>query len=337
MAKGATAAFLQTALSALLLGVLVWYISRNEITRVEEAAALIEVVNAGDVEVKGENGQPPQVAVELTGPMIPLERALSDLQQQELTGQVRLTEAQRTTGGRVTIPVSQANFAPVRDPRVRLRVLDREVVLMLTPMATRTLPVRLDTNVDRTRFRATLVPSEVTVRGPKAVLDRVDAVTTETLNAKEALEIGLPGIQRTVRIAPVQDGEPIECDEPVIVTLLFEEEMVERTIPNVPVRLLTTFDFPYQVRISQQEHRTTSITVRGPKSVVEADPHIADHIEVYLEVDDPRLIRPRPAPYLIERRYRLPDRVTFVRMSLPEKVEVDVSEPVASTPTPPPP
>jgi len=340
MRKGAVAEVIRTAGSALLLGILVWYISRNEITQEEEVWAEVQVVNAADCIIRGEGGGVPRVRVTLTGPILSLERVRNEIERRSLVARIRLAEERLNAGGRVAVRVRAADFGTIQDPRVRLTVPDRDLDLTITPLDTRSLPVGLDTDLDKTRYRAVIVPSTVQVRGPRAVLDGLSFVLTDPVNLRQAVEAGLEDVQQTVRIAAVQQGERIDCDERVFVHAFFEEETVEKTFPNVPVRVLASQEFPYKVGIAKAEHRTTAVTVRGPKSLLEGDPRIDEQIDVYLEVDRKEDNRwffvPRETPYLIDRRFRLPEGVTLVSMTLPETVEVDIAERAAPTPAPPP-
>lgn len=336
MRKSVVVEVLRTIGGALILGVLVWYISRNEITRELEAEALIRITNAEDCRVQTDSGLPPRARVALTGPIPALERLRDAFERQAIVGKVRLTDAQRQAGGVVAVPITESTFGPLPDPRVRMRVLDREIRLNVTPMDTRVMPVRLDTDLDPSRYRLISPPSNVRVRGPRAVLAQLKEVKTERLLLSPFLEAGLSAVQQTVGIAAEQEGGRIETNDRVYVSLVFEDETVERTFESVPVGvLLTDPAFPYQATIVKEEHRTARVVVKGPRSVLENDPKIGSRILVFVAVGSARETPPREAPYLLDRQINLPEGVRLVAISGPDKVDVDIKERRAPEPTPP--
>jgi len=324
MRKGALLETLRTLVAALALGVLIWYIARNEITSEEHVEALVEVVNAEDCRVAGENGQPPRVRVVLTGPSLPLERVRDDVLREKVVGQISLTPQQRATGGDLVIPVTESIFKPLADSRVRLRLQDPRVRLVVTPLVSRRKPVSVDIpDLDPSRYRVrVLVPHEVLVRGPKPLLDRLTEVKTRPLRLADIVEAGRRDFQGNVEIAEIVDGERLECNRRgVYVDIVFGEETIEREFKSVPVLVTAKPGFPYDVRI-EPDQQTATVVVRGPRSVI-LGPQIADQILVFLTIG---ALKPSTTPYLIERQYRLPEGVSLVRMSGPDKVSVDIVE-----------
>jgi hypothetical protein len=330
---------LRTALAALLLGSLIWYISRNELSGQEEVRALVQVVDAGDARVEGESGQAPTVRVLLTGPMGPLERVRGEIERQRLVGRVRLDPQQLSAGGALTVPLTESVFPPLdeRDARVRLRLIDREIRLLVTPMETRLLPVNLVSDLDPSRFSrysVELYPSQVEVRGPKAVVGTLNAASTERLELAREVDAGQRDIQRSVAIDTSVNGRRFECSDRVWVHLKIGEELVTQTFDDVPIRILLPPDFPFDVRIARPDERTTTVVVRGPRSLVTGDPQLAQKVLVFLVVGSPREFRPAPTPYLIERQHRLPAGLEAVGMTGPDKISVDILErkPAATPP-----
>jgi len=322
MRRGAILQSLRTLVAALALGVLVWYIARNEITGEEQVEVPIRVVAAGDCRVTAKNGGPPRVNVMLAGPMLPLQHARDDIRQDKEFARLELSSEHV---GELRIPTDELELKSLSDRRIRLRVVDREVRLVVTPLARLTLPVKVVTDLDPLRYSVQTTPRHVIVHGPKALLDGLTELKTEPLKLREIADAGKqPSWLGYVDIVTVLQGQRIECNEPsVYVNILFGEKVETLEVKEVPVRYVAEPGFPYEVKIEPGQ-RTATVVVHGPRSVILGNPQIRDQILVFVKIDSS--LKPSETPYLIERQHWLPEGVVLDRISVPDKVSVDILE-----------
>ena len=104
-----------------------------------------------------------------------------------------------------------------------------------------------------------ITPARVRVRGPQSHIESLPNAPTETISLDGRRETFVEG-----QIAiDVQDQKIITLDPIVSVRVQIEEQRVERTFANVPVRLS---DANNEIPI---EPNQASITVRAPRSIAE--------------------------------------------------------------------
>jgi len=333
MHKGAVLQSLRTLLVAFALGVLIWYIARTEIISEEQVEVAVRVVSAADCRVEGETGGPPRVSLLLTGPTPPLQRARDSVQRDKGFVRLELTGEQLAREGLLRVPATQLELKSLPDRRVRLRLLDREVPLVVTPLAKRMKRVRLVTDLDPSRYQVRgQMPHDVEVLGPKTLVDRLAEVETEPLRLREIADAGRPDFQTYIEVAKVIDGQRIECEpRSVYVDIVFGEKMATKKFKDVPVQYVAETGFPYEVKIEPGQ-RTAVVEIQGPRSVI-GNPEIRDQIVVFVKIGSS--LKPSDTPYLIERQHLLPKGVELVRISVPEKVSVDILERKAPASGPP--
>src|SRR5690554_3788188 len=121
-------------------------------------------------------------------------------------------------------------------------------------------------------------PARVAIRGPRSRLDRINSVQTEPVDVSNRNE----SFERNVQLR-VDDGlVRVDYDSRISVEVRIGSELDTRTLEDVPITGVNT---SLQVDISPS---TTSVTVRGPKGVVDAlDPDVV-RAEIDLNEEDRR-------------------------------------------------
>lgn len=140
-------------------------------------------------------------------------------------------------------------------------IAPRSLTLHLEPVVEREVPVeaRFEGAPPEgfVRGPAAVTPDRVRVRGPRSHVDAVDRAFTETISLAGRREpITLPQIS-----VDIPDHKVVPLDPTVSVRVEIGEEQSERRLANVPVRSDTG---------GTVAPATASVTLRGPRSVVEA-------------------------------------------------------------------
>ncbi|RDV38852.1 YbbR-like domain-containing protein [Bradymonadaceae bacterium TMQ3] len=103
-------------------------------------------------------------------------------------------------------------------------------------------------------------PARVTIRGPRSRLERINSVQTEPVDVGSRSE----SFERNVQLR-VEDGlVRVEYDSRISVRVRIGSELITRTLEDVPITGVNT---SLDVNISPA---TTSVSVRGPRGLVEA-------------------------------------------------------------------
>lgn len=165
--------------------------------------------------------------------------------------------------------------------------VNRTVAITVHRLVERTLPVRLDHTGDVRVSQIKIEPATVTVRGPKAVLDRAQAISTlpfeltvppapaageepkETLTS-EGVELVTELEGRTVQVTPGQ--------------VQFKAKVMPRKriydIVDLPIRFAIPDQFPWQARFADN-HGKLSLRIIGPAG--EDVPRVRAYIDLSQE------------------------------------------------------
>lgn len=142
-----------------------------------------------------------------------------------------------------------------------LEITPRSLTLHLEPVIERDVPVEArfegDPPAGFARGAGIVTPDRIRVRGPESHINAVERAFTET--------ISLAGRRETLTLPQVSvdipDHKVVPLEAFVSVRVEIAEEQSERRFTNVPVRT------DWNVKVLPD---TASVTVRGPRSVVEA-------------------------------------------------------------------
>lgn len=147
-----------------------------------------------------------------------------------------------------------------------LRVTNLEPSSMyvdLEPESYKTVPVRPRVTGEPGRSYTVeairVSPQTVTIRGPTSRIEGIDSVATEAIDISHRTR----SLQRTAQPL-VDDGlVTVELDEPIVVEVDIETEVITETLTGISVEAVNT---SYETDV---EPSTAEITVRGPQPVVE--------------------------------------------------------------------
>lgn len=123
-----------------------------------------------------------------------------------------------------------------------------------------------------------VTPSRVTIHGPRSRLDRINSVQTEAVDVGNRSD----SFERNVQLR-VDDGlVRVDYDSRISVRVRIGSELITRTLDDVPITGVNT---SLEASISPA---STSVTVRGPRGLVEAlDPDVV-RAEIDLSDEDRR-------------------------------------------------
>ncbi|HEX8500097.1 MAG TPA: CdaR family protein [Pyrinomonadaceae bacterium] len=184
---------------------------------------------------------------------------LAELNARNLVARADLTELR--AGDRV-LRLTDKNVSMDLPEGVRIvNINPRSLTLHLEPLVERDVPVEARfEGAPPEGFRAGAVqvaPASVRVRGPESHVAAVERAFTET--------ISLAGHRETLVLPQVAvdipDHKVVPVESSVSVRVEIGEEQAERRFPDVPVRAATG------APVSPQ---TVALTLRGPRSIVEA-------------------------------------------------------------------
>jgi hypothetical protein len=137
----------------------------------------------------------------------------------------------------------------------------------LHKLAERHLPVQLDYSGELKISQIKLEPATVMVRGPKEVLDRARAISTQPYNitlpadaaGRTAFQEGQASLAREI------DGRAVQTT-PASISFRFKVHSPKKiyTLTDVPVRFLCPADFAWLPRFADPRMSKISVKVRGP-------------------------------------------------------------------------
>ncbi len=220
---------------------------------------------------------------------------------------VRADVTRLMPGDRVARLIPQ-NVSIDLPPGVRLvEVLPRSVTLRLEPVVVREVEVeaRFEGNLPAGFVRGAVHvnPARVRVRGPESHVAAIERAHTETISLEGQRE-SLTFPQLAIDIP---DRKVVPLDTNVSVRVEVGEEVVERRFADVPVRSAAG---------GQAQPASVTVTLRGPRSVVEA--LRAEDVRVVAELREdgttaPRLSLPQEAQGRVELVSTSPATINIIR------------------------
>ena len=262
-------------ISALGVAMMIWLFAAQRLT--EQADLTVDLVI--DAPAAYEIISPPQERIRLrvTGPGSLVRRLRAESTQGYLKLSHTLTQDEVEDGWMSMQPSADWLNIP-EDELVQLDVRGvqpRRVRFLVSKIVDRLMPVKVELSGEpRAGYEIAdvrMAPSDVKVRGPRWMLDKLQAVRTKPF--------GIGGIDASFsgRVQIVSEEEVELNDQKVQVPLSLSIEAVrvyvdvrkqaqERTFEKIPVGVWTTVDFPYVVQL--EESATATVTVSGlPREV----------------------------------------------------------------------
>lgn len=144
-------------------------------------------------------------------------------------------------------------------------------------------------------------PSELTVNGPKSVIDPLQSVPTERLDVTGRAR----SFQKQVQLRPESSQISYDLSNPVTVSVEIAAEQAQRTFEGLTVRPVNT---SYDTNV---EPATLDVTIRGPAATVED----LDADQVYAVIDLAGEDGQKPGTFEKKPTLRnIPDTIEIVRM-----------------------
>ena len=285
-----------------------------------------------------------EVTVRLSGPRL----AVRDLDAPSLVAEVSLEDAQPPArGAEVTTVflrrenIRQLTAAGASVPLAReielLEVRPRAVPLTLDRVGSRSLPVVAvlegTAAEDYEVSQVTVVPEQVTVRGPESVLKELKSIATVPVAVTGLRE----RLRRTVRLVETVDAGPfrgvrIEPSQAVVdVVIAVAEQRLEKTLPSLPIHVLVRPEVALNIRIELERRTVGPVTFVGPRSRME---HFdAEDVTAFLPLDITGVGDLRPTIRNVEFYIRDPQvRLAPDAKPIPIKVEFPPPERAPGSP-----
>ena len=262
-------------LGALAVAVMIWLFAAQRLTEQVDLTLDLTIDEPPSYQIIS----PPQerVRLRIAGPGSLVRRLRSEATQ----GYLKLSHALKpedTEDGWMTMQPS-ANWLNIpEDELVQLDirgVQPRRVRFLVSEIVDRLMPVKVQFSGEpRSGYEigeARVVPSDVKVRGPQWMLDKLQAVRTRPFGIG-GIDASFSGRVQLVAEEEVEvSGQAVKVPlslstEAVRVYVDVKRQSVEKTFENVPVGVWTTLNFPYAVQV--EEGANVAITVSGlPREV----------------------------------------------------------------------
>jgi hypothetical protein len=169
--------------------------------------------------------------------------------------------------------------------------------------------------------RPVIYPSEVTVKGPKEVIEPRSFIPTEDV----VIEGRSVSFTSDYSIADKIDGTRIECQTRVRVTVPIGETKREIVL-SIPVLVQTPANYKYTVTlVGAGEGNTYPLKLKGPKTVLEV-PDISAKLTAFVVITPDLLPRPGVAYYRPLFLTPLPE-AKDVELAQEKQIGVEIGEP----------
>ncbi len=278
-----------------------------------------------------------EVAVRLSGPPL----AVRDLDASGLVAEVSLESAQPPARGTEVTTVflrreniRQLTAAGAAVPLAReielLEVRPRAVPITLDRVGSRSLPVEAVREgapaEDYEVSQVTVVPEQVTVRGPESVLKELKSIATVPVAVTGLRE----RLRRTVRLVETVDAGPFRgvriepSQQAVDVVIAVAEQRVEKALPGLPVHVLVRPEVATNIRIELDRRTVGPVTFVGPRSRMKD--FSAEDVTAFVLLDITEAANLRPTAR--EVRFHLRDpQVRLAPDSKPISVKIEFPPP----------
>ena len=121
-------------------------------------------------------------------------------------------------------------------------------------------------------------PSSLTVSGPESTMKNLTSIPTEAIDVTGRVRT----FKKRVQLRPESPMISYNLDTPITVTVPIKAEEIQRTIDDIEVKAVNT---TYKTSISPE---TLDLTIRGPRSVIEALEPNTIHAVVEMTKEDER-------------------------------------------------
>jgi hypothetical protein len=179
-----------------------------------------------------------------------------------------------------TVRVSIADISVPPGVTVELSEDNPGIPVTIHRLTERVLPVRLEVTGDVRVSQVKLEPTTVTVRGPKAVLDRAAFIHTQPCSLEAESGAGPdPVVRDQVDLVTELEGRPIQTS-PRAVQLRCRVAPKQRVyeLHDVPVHFLCPVNFPLRPRFTAERPGKISLRVIGP--AVEGPPPVLAFVDL---------------------------------------------------------
>lgn len=232
----------------------------------------------------------------------------------------------------INVELAESDFNPKPGVRI-IKILDNKIQVILMKEITKTMLLKTERAIQgspQKGYRVTSVkvnPSEITVRGPKNILDKYDDIPIKKIDVTNRNS----SFSKAGHIEPVENLE-LFTEDTFEVQVNIDEEMIEKAC-SIKINILIPSDFPhYPIQIKPQEK---ALKFRGPaSSIKELKPqHINLFVDVgilYSKIED---IKP-PQSYAPQLELRFTsDAPPHIELAEPlEKIKLDIlPEPQSSS------
>jgi len=278
------------AVVAACLAFLVWMYTHS---RTSDSTDFVQV----PVQIQLPPGQRDQFAIEsqgqtrvnvtFAGPYSRIRELRRKIQRGAVQAIVTLTVPEEKQHENSYTDVAHISAADVAvPPGVTVDLADDNAAVPVTVhrIVERILPVRLDVTGDVSVSQVKIEPTTVTVRGPKAILDRAAFVATQPCSLQadsEGSSVGEPQAREQVDLVTELEGRPIQTSPRCVqfrCRVAPKQKLYE--LHDIPIHFLCPVAFPLRPRFIDERPGTVSLRLMGPS--VESLPPVLAFVDLTL-------------------------------------------------------
>jgi hypothetical protein len=217
-----------------------------------------------------ESQGPTRVNVMFSGPYARIREVRRKIQRGAVQAIVTVTVPEEKQHENTYADVARVSIADLAvPPGVTVELADDNAIVPVTihRLTERILPVRLDVTGEFRVSHVKIEPTTVTVRGPKAILDRVSYIPTQPCSLQTDTENSLaePIAREQVALVTELEGRPIQTS-PRNVQLRCRVAPKQKLyeLRDVPVHFLCPVGFPLRPRFVDERPGRVSLKLLGP-------------------------------------------------------------------------
>jgi hypothetical protein len=218
-----------------------------------------------------ESQAPSRINVMFSGPYARIRELRRKMQRGAMQAVVTVTVPEEKQHENSYTDVARVSIADVAVPpgvTVELAEDNAAIPITIHRLVERVVPVRLDVTGDVRVSNIKLEPTTVTVRGPKALLDRVSFIPTQPCSLQadnEAGSVEAPVLREQVELVTELDGRPIQTN-PRSVQLRCQVAPKQKVyeLHDIPVHFLCPVGFSLRPRFLADRPGKVSLRLVGP-------------------------------------------------------------------------